>query len=211
MINKNKKKSLMPTFLLATTLISLLNINEVKAAPIASQTVTAVLGTISAVESYGGTTSTTIDDTGSLTSPLDPGFKIISNIGTTQALTLTATTTSTSGEVNAFSSSNGNVYIALSNITTPPTSEAITNAQSDSPQAALNPNVICYAVTPPTNIEGQLEYSWNSSGNYYDVNLSHQGDTITQLVVPAASAKPNTFNGNDESGSYQAIVILSYN
>lgn len=211
MIDKNKKKSLMPTFLLATTLISLLNINEVKAAPIASQTVTAVLGTISAVESYGGTTSTTIDDTGSLTSPLDPGFKIISNIGTTQALTLTATTTSTSGEVNAFSSSNGNVYIALSNITTPPTSEAITNAQSDSPQAALNPNVICYAVTPPTNIEGQLEYSWNSSGNYYDVNLSHQGDTITQLVVPAASAKPNTFNGNDESGSYQAIVILSYN
>ena len=208
MINKNKKKSLMPTFLLATTLISLLNINEVKAAPIASQTVTAVLGTISAVESYGGTTSTTIDDTGSLTSPLDPGFKIISNIGTTQALTLTATTTSTSGEVNAFSSSNGNVYIALSNITT---REAITNAQSDSPQAALNPNVICYAVTPPTNIEGQLEYSWNSSGNYYDVNLSHQGDTITQLVVPAASAKPNTFNGNDESGSYQAIVILSYN
>ncbi len=206
-----KQKILMSSLLLAFIMSCLSGLNEAKAAPIASQTVTAVLGTVSSVESYGGNVSTTIDETGSLTTPLDPGFKIISNIGTTQALTLTATTTSTSGEVNAFSSSNGNVYIALSNITTPPTSEAITNAQSESPQAASNPNVICYAVTPPTNIEGQLEYSWNSSGNYYDVNLSHQGDTITQLVVPAASAKPNTFNGNDESGSYQAIVILSYN
>lgn len=206
-----KQKILMSSFILAFIMSCLSGLNEAKAAPIASQTVTAVLGTVSSVESYGGNVSTTIDETGSLTTPLDPGFKIISNIGTTQALTLTATTTSTSGEVNAFSSSNGNVYIALSNITTPPTSEAITNAQSESPQAASNPNVICYAVTPPTNIEGQLEYSWNSSGNYYDVNLSHQGDTITQLVVPAASAKPNTFNGNDESGSYQAIVILSYN
>ena len=206
-----KQKILMSSLLLAFIMSCLSGLNEAKAAPIASQTVTAVLGTVSSVESYGGNVSTTINATGSLTTPLDPGFKIISNIGTTQALTLTATTTSTSGEVNAFSSSNGNVYIALSNITTPPTSEAITNAQSESPQAASNPNVICYAVTPPTNIEGQLEYSWNSSGNYYDVNLSHQGDTITQLVVPAASAKPNTFNGNDESGSYQAIVILSYN
>lgn len=206
-----KQKILMSSLLLAFIMSCLSGLNEAKAAPIASQTVTAVLGTVSSVESYGGNVSTTIDETGSLTTPLDPGFKIISNIGTTQALTLTATTTSTSGEVNAFSSSNGNVYIALSNITTPPTSEAITNAQSESSQAASNPNVICYAVTPPTNIEGQLEYSWNSSGNYYDVNLSHQGDTITQLVVPAASAKPNTFNGNDESGSYQAIVILSYN
>ena len=206
-----KQKILMSSLLLAFIMSCLSGLNEAKAAPIASQTVTAVLGTVSSVESYGGNVSTTIDETGSLTTPLDPGFKIISNIGTTQALTLTATTTSTSGEVNAISSSNGNVYIALSNITTPPTSEAITNAQSESPQAASNPNVICYAVTPPTNIEGQLEYSWNSSGNYYDVNLSHQGDTITQLVVPAASAKPNTFNGNDESGSYQAIVILSYN
>ncbi len=206
-----KQKILMSSLLLAFIMSCLSGLNEAKAAPIASQTVTAVLGTVSSVESYGGNVSTTIDETGSLTTPLDPGFKIISNIGTTQALTLTATTTSTSGEVNAFSSSNGNVYIALSNITTPPTSEAITNAQSESPQAASNPNVICYAVTPPTNIEGQLEYSWNSSGNYYDVNLLHQGDTITQLVVPAASAKPNTFNGNDESGSYQAIVILSYN
>lgn len=206
-----KQKILMSSLLLAFIMSCLSGLNEAKAAPIASQTVTAVLGTVSSVDSYGGNVSTTIDETGSLTTPLDPGFKIISNIGTTQALTLTATTTSTSGEVNAFSSSNGNVYIALSNITTPPTSEAITNAQSESPQAASNPNVICYAVTPPTNIEGQLEYSWNSSGNYYDVNLSHQGDTITQLVVPAASAKPNTFNGNDESGSYQAIVILSYN
>lgn len=206
-----KQKILMSSLLLAFIMSCLSGLNEAKAAPIASQTVTAVLGTVSSVESYGGNVSTTINETGSLTTPLDPGFKIISNIGTTQALTLTATTTSTSGEVNAFSSSNGNVYIALSNITTPPTSEAITNAQSESPQAASNPNVICYAVTPPTNIEGQLEYSWNSSGNYYDVNLSHQGDTITQLVVPAASAKPNTFNGNDESGSYQAIVILSYN
>ena len=206
-----KQKILMSSLLLAFIMSCLSGLNEAKAAPIASQTVTAVLGTVSSVESYGGNVSTTIDETGSLTTPLYPGFKIISNIGTTQALTLTATTTSTSGEVNAFSSSNGNVYIALSNITTPPTSEAITNAQSESPQAASNPNVICYAVTPPTNIEGQLEYSWNSSGNYYDVNLSHQGDTITQLVVPAASAKPNTFNGNDESGSYQAIVILSYN
>lgn len=206
-----KQKILMSSLLLAFIMSCLSGLNEAKAAPIASQTVTAVLGTVSSVESYGGNVSTTIDETGSLTTPLDPGFKIISNIGTTQALTLTATTTSTSGEVNAFSSSNGNVYIALSNITTPPTSEAITNAQSESPQAASNPNVICYAVTPPTNIEGQLEYSWNSSGNYYDVNLSHQGDTITQLVVPAASAKPNTFNGNDESGSYQAVVVLSYN
>lgn len=206
-----KQKILMSSLLLAFIMSCLSGLNEAKAAPIASQTVTAVLGTVSSVESYGGNVSTTIDETGSLTTPLDPGFKIISNIGTTQALTLTATTTSTSGEVNAFSSSNGNVYIALSNITTPPTSEAITNAQSESSQAASNPNVICYAVTPPTNIEGQLEYSWNSSGNYYDVNLSHQGDTITQLVVPAASAKPNTFNGNDESGSYQAVVVLSYN
>lgn len=206
-----KQKILMSSLLLAFIMSCLSGLNEAKAAPIASQTVTAVLGTVSSVESYGGNVSTTIDETGSLTTPLNPGFKIVSNVGTTQALTLSATTTSTSGEVNAFSSSNGNVYIALSNITTPPTSEAITNAQSESPQAASNPNVICYAVTPPTNIEGQLEYSWNSSGNYYDVNLSHQGDTITQLVVPAASAKPNTFNGNDESGSYQAIVILSYN
>ena len=206
-----KQKILMSSLLLAFIMSCLSGLNEAKEAPRASHTETAVLGTVSSVESYGGNVSTTIDETGSLTTPLDPGFKIISNIGTTQALTLTATTTSTSGEVNAFSSSNGNVYIALSNITTPPTSEAITNAQSESPQAASNPNVICYAVTPPTNIEGQLEYSWNSSGNYYDVNLSHQGDTITQLVVPAASAKPNTFNGNDESGSYQAIVILSYN
>lgn len=206
-----KQKILMSSLLLAFIMSCLSGLNEAKAAPIASQTVTAVLGTVSSVESYGGNVSTTIDETGSLTTPLDPGFKIISNIGTTQALTLTATTTSTSGEVNAFSSSNGNVYIALSNITTPPTSEAITNAQSESSQAASNPNVICYAVTPPTNIEGQLEYSWNSSGNYYDVSLTHQGDTITELVVPSSAAKPNTFNGNDESGSYQAVVVLSYN
>ena len=102
------KKLLMST--IALSVIGFTGFNDVKAAPIASQTVTAVLGTISSVESYGGNVSTTIDDTGSLTTPLDPGFKIISNVGTSQALTLTATTTSLSGEVNAFSSSNGNVY-----------------------------------------------------------------------------------------------------
>ena len=65
-----KQKILMSSLLLAFIMSCLSGLNEAKAAPIASQTVTAVLGTVSSVESYGGNVSTTIDETGSLTTPL---------------------------------------------------------------------------------------------------------------------------------------------
>lgn len=73
-----------------------------------------------------------------------------------------------------------------------------------------NPNAIAYQVTTPSNIGGQLTYTWNNPGQYWDAALTHSGNTNTALTIPAGAPVSNTYSNDDEIGTYQAIVTLSF-
>lgn len=161
----------------------------------------------------GGNKSTTIDPgTGALACALNPTFIITTNSSSSMNLTLSAMCNTTGSPVNALSGTGaaGATFISMTNNNTLPTVAAVSNAQSASPTAINNPNVIAYPVTPPSNISGQLAYTWDTTNKRYDAVLTHSGMTATSFVVPAGAPKPSTFSSDDQSGPYQATVTLSF-
>ena len=177
----------------------------------ASQTVTATLGTTRAVVTYGGNITSTIDDAGSLVTAFTPGFEIMTNSAASQALTLKATVVSSDAGVQDAFFGNGTAdYIVLANDTIKPTAAAITDAKATTPVETANPNCIAYSVNNPSNIGGQLTYTWNVGGKYWDMTLTHKGDTYTSLTIPAGAARPLTYSGDDEAGAYKATITMSF-
>lgn len=203
------KKYLLSAFILSGVVLLGLT-QSAQAATTASQTCTAVLGSTKSVAANGGNIASTINDTGNLVTAFAPAFLITTNNSSSQAMTLQATTTTTTGNVNAFSGDGTTDYITLSNNTVLPTAAAVTNAQSTSPVVTSNANVITYPITNPTNTTGVITYTWNSSGNYWNINLTNKGNLNTIYTIPAGAAKSGTYSGDDEAGNYQATITLSF-
>lgn len=98
----------------------------------------------------------------------------------------------------------------MTNNTTLPSVAAVNDAKSAVPVPANNPDTIAYTVTPPSNIAGQLAYTWNNGNQDWDVALTHQGNTNTAITVPAAAPRGNTYSFDDSPGNYQATITLSF-
>lgn len=180
----------------------------------ASQTISGTLALVQSIIANGGTITSVIDPTtGNLNTTLNPGFRISTNSHASQALTLKASLTDQSGPgVNALFG-NGtidNIILANTAAGSIPTAAAIADIKAGSANPANNPNAIAYQVTTPANIAGQLVYTWNNPGQYWDAALTHSGNTDTALVVPAGPAVTNTYSVDDEVGTYQAVVTLSF-
>lgn len=204
------KKKILTTLLLAGV-ITLGSAQMGFAATTATQTLTASLGTMKKVMTNGGTISSSIDtDTGNLVTTFSPGFRIQTNTNSALGLTLTSTCVGGSTQ-NAIYDRSGTRYIILANATVPPTDAAIGDCKQATPTAAQNANAISYAVTEPSDIAGQLDYTYNATNANWDVSLTHKGQTDTSLSIPAGAAATNTYSYDDEAGTYTAAVTLSFN
>lgn len=207
---KIKKRVLLSAFLL-TGVMAAGSLQGAFAADNASQTLTATLGTMKKVTTNGGTITSTIDpDTGNLQTAFSPGFRIETNTNSAQNLQLTSLLTYDSGTANAFYGDATTEYIILANQTVKPTLTAVNDIKAGSTDPANNPNAIAYTVTPPSNILGQLTYTWDNTNKRWNASLTHKGKTDTSLTIPAGAAATNTYSGDDEAGSYQATVTLSF-
>ena len=208
---KFQKKVLLSALLIAG-IVGLNAQNGALAATSASQTLTATLGVLKQVTTNGGTIASTIDpETGNLQTSFTPGFRIRTNTASSQTLDLYATCAgATTPNIQSFFEQGGTQYITLANTTVVPSDAEVADAQAASPVDTQNANVIAYAVTPPSDIPGDLV--WGAFGsNKWVATLTNKGNTDTSLTVPAGAARTNTYSGDDEAGSYVAVVTLGFN
>jgi len=209
---KTNKKLLLSALLLAGVLS--LNAGQgAFAASTASQTVTGTLGQMKTVIANGGNIGSSINpDDGTLTTAFSPAFRLTTNSNAATPVRLTATCNTTTVAQNAFSGdgATGTTFLTLTNNTVLPIIAAVTDAQSASPTPATNADVISYAITKPADVPSQLVYTWDNTNKYYNASLTHKGNTDTSLTVPSALPKPNTYSFDDDAGSYQATVTLSF-
>lgn len=207
-----KNKILLSTLLLVSVIA--IGTSSAFAATSATQTITGTLAAMKKIETNGGTLTSVIDtDTGTLNTAFSPGFKITTNTNAHQNLDLTALCNTTGGNVTAFSDKGapaGSKYIAITNSGVLPAPADVTNALSAAPTVTSNPNVIAYAVTPPTDTAGQLVFTWQTTTKKYTGDLSHKGDTLTAIGASGGAAT-NTYSFDDEPGSYLAAITLSFN
>lgn len=184
--------------------------------PTASQTVTGTLAQCKCVQTDGGNISANIDCDGVLSAAFVPAFQIKTNSASATNMYLEAKCNTLGGVlVNALSGTGatGGTFISLTNQTGAsgiPTAAAVLDAQAPVPVPVTNTNVIAFGVNAPTTQAGILVYTWNAGTKRWDAVLTKKGTTNTALTVPAAAARPLTFSFDDEPGSYQAIVTLSF-
>lgn len=198
-------------FLLSTLLGALIFSPTVFAATTASQTVTGTLGAMKQVVTNGGNVAATIDtDTGNLGTAFTPAFRITTNTNASQALRMTSSINYDGGTEYAIFDKSGVRYIILTNNTVLPNNLTILDIRAGSPTPANNPNAIAYPVTEPSDIGGQLTYTWDYTNKYWDANLTHKGNTDTSLTIPAGAPMSGTYSADDEPGPYQATITLSF-
>lgn len=161
----------------------------------------------------GGNINTTINiDTGVLSTNLNPGFLITTNSRDEEDLTLSATSQNLGGTANAIFNIGASRYIILTNSTQLPPASAITDIKTGTPTAANNPNAIAYTINDPATTAGQLSATYSNTNKNWRMVLTHRGNTTTSITIPAATNPlTNTFSGDDEAGSYQATITLSFN
>src|SRR5574344_1801032 len=113
------------------------------------------------VRANGGVINANIDNnTGALSAILTPSFLIGTNSYISQTLTMSATATTTSGNVNAIFNNGSNKYIVLTNNNVTPTAASVNNITGGSPTLSSNPNAIAYQVNNPTTYYG-LSVTYN--------------------------------------------------
>lgn len=176
------------------------------------QNLTGTLHSAKEVVTNGGNINAVIDETtGLLSTALVPGFILRTNTNTNIPVELKAEANTTGGLTTAMAGTGatGSTFIALTNSTALPTLGAVGDALSGAPTPAVNANVIAYPVDKPADIAGELVYLWNGADRW-NGTLSHKGETLTALNIPATTPKASTFSLDDVDGSYQATITLSF-
>lgn len=206
----------MKKILIGIIFLTILGISKSSlAATTAEQVITGTLGPFRDVKTDGGNLSASIlANSGSLNTFINPSFKIRTNTSASQNLDLIANCVCSDGSANGFSDKGfpaGVKYIALAHESILPSVANVANALSPSPSIALNPNVIVYPVTGPVDTVGQLVFTWQAGTQKYTGNLTHKGETPTQLVIPAGVVASGTFGINDSDGVYLTAVTLAFN
>lgn len=162
--------------------------------------------------SNGNMLSSTINpSTGALVSSMTPAFTIITNSREQFNLTMSACTNIQNGPTNAIFNSAEAKYIILTNSTKLPSAESINDIKSLAPTPSKNPNAIAYRIEDPQAVDNALSVSYSPSNNNWDLKLTKRGVTRTFINIPSGMPLNNTYSCNDEAGSYQAIVMLSFN
>lgn len=203
-----KKQLLLSTLLGAVMALGIAQ--GAHAATSATQTCTGTLGQMKQVVGNGTPLTATIDtNDGTLSTALVPAFTMTTNTSASTPLTLKATCNTTTVAQNAFVGDGTTNYLVLTNNTVKPIAGAVDDAKLATPTAANNGNVIAYSIGAPTFTSGQLAYTWNAGGNYWDAALTHKGNTNTSLTTGTAP-KTNTYSFDDEPGDYQATITMSF-
>lgn len=197
--------------ILIILLLILLSSPAALAATTASQTITATLAIRKQVVDNGGNLrARIIPTTGNLDTALTPAFKITTNTNAAQNLDLGAFCDGQTTQ-NAVYDRAGSRLIILANTTVLPTDAAINNCKAALPTPSLNANAISFPIVEPSDIPGQLTYSYNLALSIWNATLTHKGNTYTNLVIPAAVPLIGTFSDDDKDGYYLATVTLAFN
>jgi len=178
----------------------------------ASYYFTAAAPPTKAVAANGGNISAVINvDTGALSTAFTPAFTLNTNTGASQTLTMKAEANTQGGVQNAVFNVGAVKYVILTNSNISPPISSLTNIKTGSPTASSNPNAIAYTINDPPAVSGSLTVAYNSGNKNWDLILFHNGNTNTSITVPSGAPFTNTYSTDDEPGSYQAVITLSFN
>ena len=142
------------------------------------------------------------DDTGNLYAPLSTRFRVISNNTEEKPLYLKAEAITENGNESAMFEHGGRVYVAFTNVTKAPRSEALYNCKIGA-HPKFSPGVVAY---PVTSIVGTKSKYQHGKGNY----KVFVGNGETNILVNIGShVLRNSFDKNDPFGFYQATLSLT--
>ena len=142
------------------------------------------------------------DKTGNLYAPLSSRFKVISNSSKTKTLYLKSTSITENGNEESMFEMGGRVYIAFTNMSTKPRSEALANCKM-----GTHPKYSCGVVAyPVTSIIGAKNQYQHGEGKY---KIYIENGTTDILVNIGSHVLRNSFDTNDPKGFYQATLSLT--
>lgn len=193
-------------------ILYLINIPVSFASQSASYYFTANAPDTKAVAANGGNISAVIDpNTGSLSPAFTPAFTLTTNTGASQSLTMKAEANTQGGLQNAIFNVGTVKYIILTNSNILPPISSLTDIKTGTPTASSNPNAIAYTINDPAGVSGDLTVAYNSGNKNWNLTLKKNGVTPTSITVPSGTPFSNTYSTDDEPGSYQAVITLSFN
>ncbi|OGH95764.1 MAG: hypothetical protein A2104_07850 [Candidatus Melainabacteria bacterium GWF2_32_7] len=207
------KKKILFNLILASLVIGFTA--SAHAATTANQTITGTLNPFMSVSNTNGTTTAvSINQDGSLSANLTPGFSFTSNNKNGASATFNVkVNTSDASQVDGISGSNNGTSgkIVLTNAGILPTSNAVKDGLSDTPTAANNPNVIAYQVS--FNIDnannGKVPAFDQTGSNVTGNVLSKNGSSAVTFNIDKNSVRSNTYSTDDVAGTYQATIYCT--
>lgn len=177
----------------------------------AIQTYAVAVAAVVEVSPAGGNINTTInEDTGALGAAFTPSFQMRSNDSSHKNLTLKVEANTASGLQNAIFNIGSTKYMIMTSSANPPAVSSLTNIKTGPTQGG-NPNAIAYVVNNPSDDTGNITITYQSTYKNWNLYLRTSRNSRTTLRVPASTPMNNTFDYDDESGNYNAIVTLSFN
>jgi|GEM_PF-2489552 len=184
------------------------------AATSASQTITGTLNPFVSVSTIeGATTAVSINNDGSLSTNLTPGFKFTSNNKNGASATFTVKVNTSDGtQVDAIAGTGNtsNGKIVLSNATTLPVAAAVRDALTDAPTSTTNANAISYTVSfsvDNTNNGGVPVF--DNTGNAASGNVLVKNGTSQITMNIDKTVRTSTYSVDDVAGSYQATIYCT--
>ena len=142
------------------------------------------------------------DKTGNLYAPLSSKFKVISNCSETKTLYLKSNSFTENGLEESMFEMGGQVYIAFTNVSAKPRSEALINCKMGT-HSKYSPGVVAYPITSIIGAKTQYQHGQGK----YKVFINNGNTDI--LVNIGSHVLKNSFDKNDPHGFYQATLSLT--
>ena len=147
-------------------------------------------------------TANITDKTGNLYAPLSSRFKVVSNCNETKTLYLKSNSITESGYEESMFEMGGQVYIAFTNVSVKPRSEALANCKMGT-HPKYSPGVVAYPITSIIGAKTQYQHGQGK----YKVFIDNGKTNI--LVNIGSHVLKNSFDKNDPHGFYQATLSLT--
>jgi len=200
------------SFALATLVLGYAT--RANAATSASQTITGTLNPFVSVTTVeGATTAVSVNNDGTLSTNLTPGFKFTSNNKNGASATFTVKVNTSDGNQADAIAGTGNSTdgkIVLANAGTLPNAASVLDALSDSPAAATNANAISYTVSfSVDNTTNGSVPVFDNTGNSVSGNVLKKNGTSQITMNIDKSVRTNTYSVDDVAGSYQATIYCT--
>ena len=147
-------------------------------------------------------TASITDKTGNMHAPISSRFKVISNSSEPKTLYLKSNSITKGGFEESMFEYGGQVYIAFTNVSSKPTSEALVNCKMGT-HPKYSPGVVAYPIT--SIIGAKTEYMQGKGKYKVFIN-----NGITNILVNIGShVLRNSFDKHDPRGFYQATLSLT--